>query len=376
MEPGTIQKIATMCSMEPEQVISVHDGPTTYHVPLLLEKQNLLKILTEHLDLHLHLEKQSIAKMFNEPLEPPSDEPAERIKRGERVWSDWVNLVRSQEIFTDKVSIAIVGKYTANKNAYLSVTKALEHAAMHCRKKIEISWIDAAHLEDETQENWPAKYHKAWHDLCAIQGVVVPGGFGARSTEGIIKAITWARTNKKPFLGVSLGMQLAVIEYARNVMGIIDAGSEEFHPESKSHLIIGMSAISQGRPNSYMRLGKHACVLQQGTEWSKLRCLYGSGVLQIEERHRNQYEINPDMIEKINNSGLSIIGKDVTGKRVEIVEIRHHPFFVGVQFHPEYLSRVSEPSKVFLGFFAAAAGCLEKITTALQQGQRSFADDD
>ncbi|CAG8142817.1 unnamed protein product [Penicillium nalgiovense] len=356
LDPGTIQKIANMCSMEPEQVISVHDGSTTYHVPLLLEKQNLPGILCEYLDLRL-------------------DRTHPRIEQGKRMWDDWVYLVRSQDTIIDTISIALVGKYTSNKNAYLSVSKSMEHAAMHCHKKVKIIWIDAAHLEEETYHTSAVKYHKAWHDLCSVKGIVVPGGFGTHATGGMIRAITWARTNKKPFLGVCLGMQLTVVEYARHVMGIPDAGSQELHPESRNHVIIYMPERNQENGRDTMRLGRHPCIFKEGTEWSKLRSLYGPTISQIEERHRNQYEINPEMVEQLGKAGLVIVGKDPTGKRIEIVEIRDHPFFVGVQFHPEYLSRVLRPSKVFLGFFASAAKCLEKIPMALQQGQQSLVEE-
>ncbi|KGO69533.1 Glutamine amidotransferase type 1 [Penicillium italicum] len=353
LDPSTIQKIANMCSMEPEQVISVHNCPTTYHVPLILEKQNLLGILCEHLNL-------------------PPDRTPTRMEQGKRMWNDWVHLIRSQDTITDTVSIALVGKYTSNKDAYLSVSKSIEHAAMYCHKKVKVVWIDAAHLEDETYQDSAVKYHKAWHDLCSVKGIIVPGGFGARATGGMIKAITWARIKKKPFLGVCLGMQLAVVEYARYVMGIPDAGSQELHPESKNHVIIHMPEHNQEK--GPIRLGKHPCIFREGTEWSKLRKLYGPTVSQIEERHRNQYEINPGIVEDLDKAGLAVVSQDPTGKRVEIVELRDtdHPFFVGVQFHPEYLSRVLRPSNVFLGFFAAAAKCLEKIPMALQQGQRSL----
>ncbi|KAJ5509300.1 hypothetical protein N7527_011443 [Penicillium freii] len=357
LDPATIQKIANMCSMEPEQVISVHDGSTTYHIPLLLEKQNLLGILCEYLEL---------------PLERT---PTRRLEQGKRMWNDWVYLVRSQDTITDTVSIALVGKYTSNKNAYLSVSKSIEHAAMYCHKKVKIILIDATHLEHETYQNSAVKYHKAWHDLCSVKGIIVAGGFGTRATGGMIKAITWARINKKPFLGICLGMQLIVVEYARHVMGIPDAGSQELHPESKNHVIIHMPEHNQENGRDTMRLGRQACIFKEGTEWSKLRSLYGPTISQIEERHRNQYEINPEIIERLEKAGLAVVGKDTTGKRIEIVEIRDHPFFVGVQFHPEYLSRVLRPSKVFLGLFAAAAKCLEKIPMALQQGQRSLVDE-
>ncbi|KAL2698829.1 hypothetical protein AAEP93_010217 [Penicillium crustosum] len=357
LDPATVQKIANMCSMEPEQVISVHDGSTTYHVPLLLEKQNLLGILCEYLEL------------------PLDRTPTQRMEQGKRIWNDWVYLVRSQDTITDTILIALVGKYTSNKDAYLSVSKSIEHAAMYCHKKVKIILIDAAHLEDETYQNSAVKYHKAWHDLCSVKGIIVPGGFGTRATGGMIKAITWARINEKPFLGICLGMQLIVVEYARHVMGIPDAGSQELHPESKNHVIIHMPERNQENGRDTMHLGKHSCIFKEGTEWSKLRSLYGSTVSQIEERYRNQYEINPEMVEELEKAGLAVVGKDTTGKRIEIVELRDHPFFVGVQFHPEYMSRVLRPSKVFLGFFAAAAKCLEKIPIALQQGRRSLAEE-
>ncbi|KAJ5170497.1 uncharacterized protein N7500_003280 [Penicillium coprophilum] len=357
LEPATIEKIANMCSMEPEQVISVHDGSTIYHVPLLLEKQNLLGKLCEYLKL-------------------PFDRiPSRHIEQCKHVWNDWVHLIQSQHTIIDTVSIAIVGKYTSNKDAYLSVSKSIEHAAMYCHKKVKIIWIDAAHLEEETYQDSPVRYHKAWQDLCSVKGIVVPSGSGTRATGGIIKAITWARSKKKPFLGVCLGMQLAVVEYARYVMGIPDAGSQELHPESKNHVIVYMPEHNQENGRDTMRLGKHLCIFKEGTEWSKLRSLYGPTTLQIEERHRNQYEINPQMVEELEKAGLAVIGKDATHKRVEIVEIRDHPFFLGVQFYPEYLSRVLRPSKVFLGLFAAAAGCLEMIPASLQQGHRGLMED-
>ncbi|PWY76184.1 CTP synthase [Aspergillus heteromorphus CBS 117.55] len=355
LEEGTIQKIANMCSMEANQVIAVHNVTTTYHVPLLLEKQKLITTITDLLNL------QTIQR------------PPDRLERGNRMWMDWVDLARGQDYLHDTVSIALVGKYISLKDAYISVSKALEHAAMFCHKKIEVVWVDAGHLEDETFENSPAEFHKAWHAVCTADGVLVPGAFGTRATTGMIKAITWARTKKKPFLGVCLGMQLAVIEFARNVVGIEDVGSEELHPQAKNHAIVYMPEVDKDKLGGTMRLGKHPCIFQKGTEWSRLRALYGPSTSQIEERHRHRYEVNPDMVDQLEKAGLSFIGKDVKGERMEIIEIRDHPWFVGVQFHPEYLSRVLGPSKAFLGFFAAAAGCLEEVTEAINQGQRSLA---
>ncbi|PYH82317.1 CTP synthase [Aspergillus uvarum CBS 121591] len=352
LEASTIQKIANMCSVEQHQVIAVHNVTTTYHVPLLLEKQKLINTITQMLDLT--------------PIQPTP----ERIERGSRMWKDWVDLAQGQDFLHDPVTIALVGKYTSLHDAYISVSKALEHAAMFCHKKVKIIWVDSSHLEDGTA---PADYHKAWHSVCTADGVLVPGGFGNRGTEGMMKAITWARTNKKPFLGVCLGMQLAVLEYCRNVVGIEDVGSEELHPAAENHAIVYMPEVDKGKLGGTMRLGKHPCIFQENTEWSRLRGMYGPSVSQIEERHRHRYEVNPAMIEQIEKAGLTFIGKDTKGERMEIVEIQDHPWFVGVQFHPEYLSRVLSPSRAFLGFFAAAAGCLDEVSKAVVQGQRSVA---
>ncbi|KAJ5631764.1 CTP synthase [Penicillium longicatenatum] len=354
LEAATIQKIANMCSMEPHQVLGVHNVTTTYHVPMLLEKQNLIGTISNLLSLQTSL--------------PP--QPADRIASGKRMWDDWCELARGQEFVHDTVSIALVGKYITLHDAYISVSKALEHAAMYCHKKVQIVWVDASHLEEET--NSPAEYHKAWHAVCTADGVLVTGGFGNRATEGKIKAITWARTQKKPFLGVCLGMQLAVLEYCRNVAGIEDVGSEELHPNAKNHAIVYMPEVDKDKLGGTMRLGKHPCIFQEGTEWSRLRAMYGPATTQVEERHRHRYEVNPAMIEQIEKAGLSFIGKDIMGERMEIVEIKDHPWFVGVQFHPEYLSRVLSPSKAFLGFFAAAAGCLDEVIAAVNAGQRSI----
>jgi len=182
----------------------------------------------------------------------------------------------------------------------------------------------------------------------------------------MMKAITWARTKKVPFLGICLGFQLAVIEYATNVAKVEGAGSEELHPDAENHVIIYMPEVDKTRMGGTMRLGKHPCIFQEGTEWSRIRALYGTAP-QIEERHRHRYEVNPDWISRLEEKGLNFIGKDTKGERMEIIELQDHPWFVGVQAHPEFLSRVLSPSKFFLGFFAAAAGCLDDVTKQLNK---------
>ncbi|KAK0384532.1 hypothetical protein NLU13_8618 [Sarocladium strictum] len=348
LSSATIQKVADMCQVENNKVIAVHDVSTTYHVPMLLEKQNVLETISGLLDLSNY------------------ERPPALVEQGKEMWKQWVGLAQGSVHALDTVNVALVGKYISLKDAYMSVSKSLEHAAMHCRKQVNIIWVDAAQLEDETLQTAPVQFHKAWHDVCTADAILVPGAFGERGTEGMIKAITWARTKKVPFLGVCMGMQLSVIEYARNVAGIPDANSEELKPQGKNHAIVYMPEIDKTKLGGTMRLGKHACVFQEGTEWSKLRKLYGDAP-EIYERHRHRYEVNPELISTLESAGLNFIGKDTKGERMEIVELKDHPWFVGVQFHPEYLSRVLAPSKTFLGFFAAAAGCLDEVTKGFNE---------
>ncbi|KZZ86689.1 CTP synthase [Ascosphaera apis ARSEF 7405] len=345
LEGEIIQKISNMCQVKLDQVIAVHNVSTTYRVPLLLEEQKLLQTLTRLLDL------DSIKK------------PDHLLRQGKLNWENWVSLATSQDHAYDTVTIALVGKYVSLHDSYMSVSKSLEHAAMHCKKKLNLIWVDASNLENSTQETSPADYHSAWHAVCTADGILVPGGFGNRGTEGMIRAIKWARTKKVPYLGVCLGMQLAVVEYARNVCHLEDAGSEELSPDCKNKVIVYMPEVDKTKLGGTMRLGKRASIFQKNTSWSKFRALYGEAT-EVHERHRHRYEVNPALIDVLEsgNGGLHFVGKDDKGERMEIVELKDHPWFVGVQFHPEYLSRVLAPSKTYLGFFAAAAGCLESIT--------------
>ncbi|KAK5451793.1 CTP synthase ura7 [Exophiala xenobiotica] len=342
---STTSKIAMFCQVEPSQVIAVHDVDSTYHVPMLLEQQGILVQLREL----FRLDQYTI---------PPS-----LVEKGQKIWRDWNTLTKSQNrrIHLEEVTIALVGKYTNLHDSYLSVIKSLEHSAMACSRALNLVWIDASNLEKTTLESSPESYHKAWHDLCTADGVLVPGGFGHRGTEGMIAAANWARTKPKPYLGICLGMQLAVIEYARNVCGLPSAGSVELEENPADPVIIFMPEIDKTTMGGNMRLGLRATNFQEGTEWSRLRKLYHSEPA-ILERHRHRYEVNPDYIDRL--SGLNFIGKDDKGERMEIIELKDHPFFVGVQFHPEYLSRVLRPSPPYLGFVAACAGVLEQTIAA------------
>lgn len=337
-------KIANFCDVEPSQVIAVHDVSSTYHVPLLLENQGLILQLTSL----FHLESYSISPAL--------------VHKGQSTWHEWKTLTMSQERFleSERVTIALVGKYTNLHDSYLSVIKSLEHSAMACARKLNLVWIDASNLEQATLQTSPEAFHKAWHELCTADGVLVPGGFGHRGTEGMIAAATWARTKPKPYLGICLGMQLAVVEYARNVCGIPGAASIELDAHTTDPVVIFMPEIDKATMGGNMRLGLRPTFFQEDTEWSRLRKLYG-GVDIVEERHRHRYEVNPDYIARLEQGGIDFIGKDDKGERMEIVELKDHPFFVGVQFHPEYLSRVLKPSPPYLGFVAASAGLLEQV---------------
>ncbi|KAK5079081.1 CTP synthase ura7 [Lithohypha guttulata] len=346
LQESTINKVAMFCQVESEQVVAVHDVHSTYHVPLLLEKQGFVKQLS------------SLFRLQDSQI------PQSLVDKGQKIWSSWKTLTTSQERYleTDKVSIALVGKYTNLHDSYLSVIKSLEHSAMAIHRKLDLRWIDASELEQATLDAHPENYHKAWHQLCTADGVLVPGGFGTRGTEGMIKAAQWARTKPKPYLGICLGMQIAVIEYARSKLGLKDATSEEFDTQSDNKLVIFMPEIDTKTMGGNMRLGLRPTLFQDGSEWSKLRKMYG-GAPVINERHRHRYEVNPAYIDKLSAAGLNFIGKDDKAERMEVVELKDHPYFVGVQFHPEYLSRVLRPSPPYLGFMAASAGMLDAVTS-------------
>jgi CTP synthase len=353
LHDSTINKIALFCQVEMPQVIAIHDVASTYHVPMLLEQQGMLTQLRE---------------LFR--LDAYSISPA-LVRKGQSIWHDWIKLTTSQERFleTEKVTIALVGKYINLHDAYLSVIKSLEHSAMACHRKLNLVWVDAGNLEKATLESSPETYHKAWHELCTADGVLVPGGFGHRGTEGMVAAANWARTKPKPYLGICLGMQISVIEYARNVCGLKNAGSIELESDTPDPVVVFMPEIDKTTMGGNMRLGIRPTLFQEGSEWSRLRKLYNNAPA-VSERHRHRYEVNPEYITQLSEAGLTFIGKDDKGERMEIVELKDHPFFVGVQFHPEYLSRVLKPSPPYLGFVAASAGLLAQVTQAtLAKGQ-------
>nr|POE79949.1 ctp synthase [Quercus suber] len=346
LDATTIDKVARFCQVPNKHVLAVRDMPSTYQVPILLHEQFLSELMAST----LQLDKLSLAPRL--------------VEKGLHVWETWQALTNGLEHLHQDVSIVLVGKYLEQPDSYLSVVRSLEHAAMRCRRKLNITYVDAEALEVQTNKKDPASYHKAWHNVCTATGILVPGGFGSRGVEGMIRAANWARENNTPYLGVCLGMQIAVIEYARNVCDIAlpVANSYEIDATDEDRIIISMPEHHPGQLGGTMRLGLRSTVWQPNTKWSKLRALYGLENDAINERHRHRYEVNPKYIDALQAKGLTFVGKDETGIRMEVIELENHPWFVGVQFHPEYLSRVLEPSKPYLGFIAASAGMLGEVT--------------
>ncbi|XP_072287298.1 CTP synthase 2 isoform X1 [Pyxicephalus adspersus] len=337
IEMAVKQKISMFCHVEPEQVIFIHDVSSTYRVPILLEEQGIIKYFKHRLNLPID-ESQSTQLL------------------------KWKRMADRYERLLQTCSIALVGKYTKLSDCYTSVFKALEHSALAINHKLNLMYIDSAELEPSTKVEDPVKFHKAWEKLCKAQGILVPGGFGLRGTEGKIQAITWARERKVPFLGVCLGMQLAVVEFARNCLNWKDANSTEFDSHTKNPVIIDMPEHNPGDMGGTMRLGKRKTVFTSSD--SVLKKLYNNAEF-IEERHRHRYEVNPELTQQFEEKGLRFVGHDIEGQRMEVVELEDHPYFVGVQFHPEFSSRPMKPSPPYLGLMLAASG---KLCTFIQNG--------
>ncbi|AOA64974.1 CTP synthase isozyme [Komagataella phaffii CBS 7435] len=344
LDTATVEKIAMFCHVGPEQVLAVHDVNSTYHVPLLLREQKQMDFLTDRLKL----------KSLNLSSEMKT--------KGAELLSRWSSVTTSHDRSFETVSIAIVGKYTNLHDSYLSVIKALEHSAMRCERKLEIVWVESSNLESDSQETNKADFHKAWHSLCCADGILVPGGFGSRGIEGMVLAAKWARENNIPYLGICLGLQIAVMDFVRHVLGIEGSNSQESDPEypEEKASVVYMPDVDQEKLGGTMRLGLHSTHFREGTEWSSLRKLYGGANI-VNERHRHRYEVNPKLVDDIEAKGLQFIGRDESGNRMEILELQSHPYFVGTQYHPEYLSKVLDPSKPILGLVAAASGILSDV---------------
>ncbi len=317
LEQGIFQKIALFCNVKPDCVIENITLPVLYEAPLMLEASNLSGIVCRELGL--------------ETKAPDLTE--------------WENMVKQIKTRSKTVTIGLVGKYVQLHDAYLSVAEALRHAGYALDARVEIRWIDSETLTPETYEA----------ALAGLDGIIVPGGFGSRGIEGMILAAQYARENRVPYFGICLGMQIAVIEFARHVAGLPDAHSGEFDPACAHKVIDFMPGqhddINKG---GTLRLGSYPCVIAPDTTMA--RC-YGQTL--IHERHRHRYEFNNVYREQIRAAGLVLSGTSPDGRLVETVELSHLPFYVGVQFHPEFKSRPNKPHPLFWGFVEAACARAE-----------------
>ena len=305
-------KIALFCNVPHECVIENLDLPLLYSVPLALEQEGLADI---------------VCRRFRLTCQPPD-------------LTSWRLMVDALQNPQQKVQIALVGKYASLRDSYLSIVEALTHGGIGTRTGVDIRWIDS----DDLIETDPAL------SLAGCHGILVPGGFGSRGTEGKIQATRYAREQKIPFFGICLGMQIAIVEYARNVLGLAQAHSTEFEAETP-HPVIDLMPEQQGvtQRGGTMRLGQYPCVLQLGT---KVWQAYGQQ--EISERHRHRYEFNNAYREAFQNAGMVLCGQSPDQRIVEMVELEDHPWFVGCQFHPEFKSRPNRPHPLFIGFIEAA----------------------
>jgi CTP synthase len=306
------EKIALFCDIDKNAVIEARDADTLYQVPLDLQAQHFDTIVCKHLNLECK----------------------------EADMTEWKALVEKVQNLSEKVSIALVGKYVALQDAYLSVAEALRHAGYAFDADIDIKWIDAEQVNDENVAEL----------LSAADGILVPGGFGDRGVEGKISAIRYARENKVPFLGICLGMQLASIEYARNVLGMDGAHSAELNPETPYPIIDLLPEQKDIEDmGGTLRLGLFPCKLTDGTLAAGT---YSEQI--VYERHRHRYEFNNEYRDQMEKAGFVFSGTSPDGRLVEIIELKDHPYFIASQFHPEFSSRPTRPQPLFREFIGAS----------------------
>ncbi len=307
-----LDKIALFCNIPVDHAIPNLTAPILYEVPLMLEREGLADVVVRRLGLICHAPDLT----------------------------EWATMVHRAKNVHGTVTIALVGKYVALHDAYLSVVEALTHGGIENDVKVDIQWVNSELVTDEN----------AAEILKDAQGILVPGGFGGRGIEGKISAIRYARENGVPFLGICLGMQMAVVEFARHVCGMADAHSSELDPAT-THPVIDLMPDQVGvtAKGGTMRLGSYPCHLKEG---SLAASVYGE--LEIHERHRHRYEFNNDYREALTDAGLSLSGLSPDGHLVEIVELPGHPWFVAGQFHPELKSRPNRAHPLFRGFIGAA----------------------
>jgi CTP synthase len=306
-------KISLFCNVRPDCVIENRTVPVLYRAPLMLEECHLSEIVCRELSIDA----------------PNAD------------MSEWMDMIARIDARDTRVKIALVGKYVRLHDAYLSVVEALRHGGYETGCFVDIEWIDAEEINDATADKL----------LSGMDGIILPGGFGQRGTEGMICAATYARVHNIPYFGICLGMQIAVMAYARSVLGWHDANSSEFDPDTAYPVIDLMeSQHSISKKGGTMRLGAYPCKIVPG---SGLFHAYRQSV--VSERHRHRYEFNNNYRDMLEQAGLCITGTSPSGELVETVEVKDHPFYLGVQFHPEFKSRPNRAHPLFRAFIAAAA---------------------
>lgn len=305
------EKISLFCNVPVEAVISNYDVDVLYELPMMLLEQHMDDLVLDHL----------------------------RIEAPKADMTEWQQLIQRVKGLNKELTIKMVGKYVQLPDAYLSVNEALRHAGYYENSTVHIDWINAEDINDENVGDM----------LKGADGILVPGGFGQRGIEGMIKAIRFAREEKIPFLGICLGMQLASIEFARHVCGLQDVNSIEFDEMCATPLIHLMSDQTLNDMGGTQRLGNYDCELLKG---SRVHELYGKDLIQ--QRHRHRYEFNNKYKEILEEHGLIVSGKNPERDLVEIIELENHPYFVACQFHPEFASRPNRSEPIFQGFITAA----------------------
>ena len=317
------EKIALFCNVPVSHVLQNLDVEYLYEAPLAMEREKLADVVLSSL----------------------------RLENRKPDLSDWEEMVESLRNPNKTVKIAIVGKYTQLHDAYLSVVEALKHGGISCRAKVELDWIDS---EELTEKNLDQQLHN-------VDGILVPGGFGNRGTEGMILAAQYARVHKIPYLGICLGMQMAIVEFARHVLGYEDANSIELNPETK-HPVIALMPDQEDIEDigGTLRLGSYPCILAEGSKSYEL-----FGKKEIHECHRHRYEVNNAFRKELQEKGMNIVGTSPDNHIVEMIEIAGHPFYVGTQAHPEFKSRPNHAHPLFRGFIQAAVD--KKISEEQQQ---------
>ena len=344
LEDNVKEKLALFCNVGSPHILTLHDVSNIWHVPLIMRDQGAVDSILNILQLP--------------PRTPDLD--------------GWANRAQRWDTITSRVAIAMVGKYTGLSDAYLSVIKSLEHACIACNFRLDLRWVDAGALEEAAKGKDPAKYEAAWATVRQAAGILVPGGFGDRGVEGKIAAAKYARESGTPYLGICLGMQVAVIEAARSLLGYEDAHSTEFASATPHPAVVFMPEGSKTHMGGTMRLGVRRTQLQT------VDCLAAKlyqREAHIDERHRHRYEVNPEMVPALEGVGCRFVGRDDTGRRMEILEMEGHPFFFATQYHPEFKSRPGKPSPPFLGLILAATGKLDAFfggTAPLKSPSRPF----